>query len=177
MPMRATSTGFDITFARGRCLLFALVALPFSVLMLLAGINGIFPLLDDTLLHWLIIQRNPVLLYSALAVIGSLVFGYILFWNASRVVGDGLAIRVDSSGIVSRSIIGKREIQWTDVSHVSLQRSTIFLHPNPESGQRPVPLSVALTGVSPDELQSGLRRYRPDLFNESYNRIWCMSGG
>ncbi len=117
-------------------------------------------------MHWLIIEREPVLFYSAVAIVGSLVIGYIVFWNTLRIIGDDLSIRADSSGVESSSIIGRRSIKWTSVSHVSLHKSTIFLHPNESGGQRAVPLGTILTNVSSEEVQAALLRYRPEFFGD-----------
>lgn len=166
MPFLATSSGFDIRFSRWNCLLFIIIALPFSALMLLAGINIFVPVLDGTVLHWLVIERKPAVIYGAISILGSLVIAYGVLWSIGRLFGDNLAIRADGTGVETRSIIGRRSMAWSEIASVSRHKSTLILHARADTTSRPVPLWTFMTSVSVEDLQAELMRHRPDLFDD-----------
>lgn len=165
MPMLMTARGFDVSYSRGICFTFSLLALLFAALMFLAGLNSLFPVLQGTRLAWLEIGKQPVYPYAIVTIAGALVLLYVALWFARTAAGHLLAIRATADRIESRSIIGRRRIAWADVSGALLHKGTIMLQPR-DPRARAVPLPTFLTAVSVDNLHAALLRYRPDVFNE-----------
>lgn len=164
MPLKPTSTGFVVTYARGRCVVFGALALVFALAMVICGVDVYVPVLDGTLLEQVRIERQPPWLWAGITIAGGILFAGVAYWNARNAFGNGIAIEVGPDGVDARTLVGCRTMRWDAVGTANIVQGTLFLFPVAGSASRPVPLQTFLTSVKTDELVNAILNRKPELF-------------
>ncbi len=164
MPITLTPTGFVVTYSRWKAAAFSVFAFVFAILMILAGADLYFSILDGTGLDWLEIERRPAWFWGGLLIIGGVAMVFIGFANVLNVVSSRAAITMDDIGVASVTPIGRRAIAWGDIGSVAMINKTVLLYPAEPARGKPVPLQTYLTSVSSDELRLAMAQHRPELF-------------
>lgn len=171
MPLVPTPEGARVTFSRVKCGLFGVIAIVAAGLMIAAGLDIYFSVLDGTPLEWLQVNRQPPWLWGGMMLAGGATFFYIALWNGMNALRSSAAIEMTSGGVVARTLIGKRAIAWEDVGRAVIFKKTIFLYPASGAREKGVPLQTALTSVGVDELRGALAQFRPALFSAEEETI------
>lgn len=165
MTLSPTPDGFTITYARGKCAAYSLAALIFATLMVSIGIDVFVPILDGTPLEDFDLTHPPPWLWASIVIAGGFILFVIAAWNGKNAFTPGVAMTFNADGVDARSLLGRRQIRWSEIGGVDVINGTVFLTPSPGSLAKGVPLQTFLTSVKTGELTCAMSQRQPELFS------------